>query len=939
MPMERAPPRLLMPNAPALVAGPRNAAWVTPDGKEERLEFAAAARRLTGMPVLVCHAPALARRLGLGHTRFEALDVLELFAFVWPARFCLPTPRGLADVLELPTPADLAQEGQTLIWATEALLLQLTKPQGEERSDPVALAWALGAVGWRWAPSVLAALGAPGGPANKFAEAGLAVWRRLPEWSIEAPEPPPAQMPVEPAEARRRLAELVGIRRGTGKAEARPQQSDYADALSAAFAPRLEAGVPAMVLAEAGTGVGKTLGYLAPASVWAEKNRGTVWISTYTRNLQHQIDDELSRLYPDPTTKARKVVLRKGRENYLCLLNFEEAVRASGLDPQYRIALGLVARWIARTRDGDLQGSDFPGWLVDVLGRAGTLGLADRRGDCIYSGCEHYNRCFIEKSVRRARRADIVIANHALVMIQASQGGGDDSWLPTRYVFDEGHHVFDAADSAFAAHLTGLETRELRRWLLGADADGRAGSGRSRGLRRRLDELVTDSERAGELIDEVIQAARALPADGWRMRLAGDAPNGPTERFLHAVRQQVMARSGGREQPYSLETETMPLGEGVAEAGAALAEAFGRLGKPLTELAAVLADLIDDDKAKLESEQRRRIDSLARGLARRTDQTVRPWQAMVQSLGVPTPAGFVDWFGLERMEGRDVDVGMYRHFVDPTLPLSQVVLSTAHGLAITSATLTDGSGDSERDWQAAELRTGSVHMTRPTLRVAVPSPFDYPAHTRVLVVNDVRKDDLGQVAAAYRELFLAARGGALGLFTAISRLRAVHARIAAPLDDAGLSLYAQHVDGLDVATLIDIFRAEDSACLLGTDAVRDGVDVPGRSLHLIVFDRVPWPRPDILHKARRDHFGGRRYDDMLTRLRLKQAFGRLIRRADDTGVFVLLDPLMPSRLSGAFPEGVTLNRVGLAEAVRITREFLDRPTLPPDFSRPNDLKR
>jgi ATP-dependent DNA helicase DinG len=208
----------------------------------------------------------------------------------------------------------------------------------------------------------------------------------------------------------------------------------------------------------------------------------------------------------------------------------------------------------------------------------------------------------------------------------------------------------------------------------------------------------------------------------------------------------------------------------------------------------------------------------------------------------------------------------------------------------------------------------------------VKSPFDYAANTRVLVVTDVRKDDLSQVAAAYRELFLAAHGGALGLFTAISRLRRVHEQIGPALEETGLSLFAQHVDGLDVSTLVDIFRAEEDACLLGTDAVRDGVDVPGRSLRLIVFDRVPWPRPDIRHKARRELFGKRRYDDMLTRLRLKQAFGRLIRKGDDHGVFVLLDPMMPSRLSGAFPEGVEVERVGLAEAVRRTRGFLATDT-------------
>src|SRR5260370_20453379 len=115
---------------------------------------------------------------------------------------------------------------------------------------------------------------------------------------------------------------------------------------------------------------------------------------------------------------------------------------------------------------------------------------------------------------------------------------------------------------------------------------------------------------------------------------------------------------------------------------------------------------------------------------------------------------------------------------------------------------------------------------------------------------------------------------------------------------------------MDTATLIDIFRAEENSCLLGTDAVRDGVDVPGRSLRLIVFDRVPWPRPDILHKARKAAFGGARYDDMLTRLRLRQAYGRLIRRASDSGLLVLLDAMMPSRLAGAFPDGVAMERVG-----------------------------
>jgi ATP-dependent DNA helicase DinG len=113
--------------------------------------------------------------------------------------------------------------------------------------------------------------------------------------------------------------------------------------------------------------------------------------------------------------------------------------------------------------------------------------------------------------------------------------------------------------------------------------------------------------------------------------------------------------------------------------------------------------------------------------------------------------------------------------------------------------------------------------------------------------------------------------------------------------------------------------------------MRDGVDVPGRALRLVVFEKVPWPRPDILHRERRTHLSGgdpKSYDDRAARLRLRQAFGRLIRRADDRGVFVLLDRRAPTRLLTAFPAGVVVRRVGLAEAVAETAAFLEEGTKP-----------
>jgi ATP-dependent DNA helicase DinG len=910
---------LRLPKVPILAAGAAGAAWVAPSGEIERLTLAEAAVRARNEPAMVCHMPALAARLNI--ERFPALDLLELFAFTRPARFCLPTPRGLARALELDPPASLEGEAAVLHAAARLLLAELADGDEVKPRRTRAVAWAMARGGWRWGPAVLSALGLSDDLSDGARPGTMAVWEDLPEWSEHAPEPPAGSIPVEPQEARRRLVELLGP-----NAEARPQQSDYASAVSAAFLPRQKIGEPNLVLAEAGTGVGKTLGYIAPASLWAEKNGGAVWLSTYTRNLQHQIDGELDRLYPSPTAKALKAVVRKGRENYLCLLNLEEAARGLPMRPQDAVGTGLMARWAQATRDGDMSGGDFPGWLPDLIGRARSVGLADRRGECVYAACPHYHKCYIERGIRRARRAEIVIANHALVMIQAALGSlpGEDlseaaaGAAPTRYVFDEGHHVFDAADGAFAGLLSGQETADMRRWLLGAEGK----RSRARGLKRRIEDLIAGDAEADGALQHVLQAARALPGESWNQRLVAARPEGAAEAFLALLRRQVYARAPDADGPYGLETETLPALPELLIASVELERALAKLQEPMRRLTKRLAARLADESDSLDAPTRLRFDAVIRGLKRRSELEIGGWRAMLQALGQPTPPEYVDWFAVDRIDGRDVDAGLHRRWIDPTVPFAAAVLAPAHGAVVTSATLTDGSGDAEADWAAAEARTGARHIPNRAIRARVTSPFDYPAQTRIFVVNDLGKNDAEQVAAAYRVLFEAAGGGGLGLFTAIKRLRAVHKRIAAPLEALGIPLLAQHVDGMETATLVDIFRAEEDACLLGTDAVRDGVDVPGRSLRLIVFDRVPWPRPDILHKARRAHFGGAAYDDMIARLRLKQAFGRLVRRADDRGVFVLLDRQMPSRLAGAFPPGVELRRTGLAEAVAATREFL-----------------
>lgn len=850
--------------------------------------------RAAETPMIILNAPLLAQRLG--YAELSGLDLLELFAFVHPARFMVPTPKGLADVLGLKIPPRNGEEeiAAFLLDAAEKLLSSLEDPAWPEREGAWSSAQNLARLRWPWANAVMARL-------NKPESAERWLFSRLPEWEEAQPRTPPRVVSLEPDAVQAQLAALVG-----DGAETRQGQRDFAQEAAHIFRPRARKGEPNMVLAEAGTGIGKTLGYLAPASLWSKAADGAVWISTYTKALQRQLVRETRRIYPDAAVFREKVVVRKGRENYLCLLNLEDALQG-GFAGRAAILAHLVARWAAYTDDGDMIGGDLPGWLPTLFRRNGSTALTDRRGECIYAGCPHYKKCFIERAARSSVHADIVIANHALMMVNAARGR-DEGNKPTRIIFDEGHHLFDAADSMFAASLSGQETIELRRWVIGPEGKAR---GRRRGLAARLADVASYDEEGGAAIEAARIAAEALPGDGWLQRLAENAASGPVERLLAAIRAMVYARdeSGGTESGYGLETELAQPHPNLVDAVADAQTALEALARPLTLLGQRLEAMISDPPDWLDGAARARVEGAMASLGWRID-TVRTWIAMLARANGAVDPDFVDWLAIDRIEGRELDIGMHRHWLDPMKPVADIVLKPSHGVLATSATLRSGG-----DWDNAEARTGATHLDNRAEHFSATSPFDYATQAEVLIVTDIKRGDLPALAGAYAALISASGGGALGLFTAIRRLRSTHARIADRLARDGLPLYAQHVDPIDTGTLVDIFRDDPHASLLGTDALRDGVDVPGHSLRLVVMEQVPWPRPDILHRARRLANGGSEYDDRIIRARMAQAFGRLIRTQGDKGHFVLLSSAVPSRLLTAFPPGTPIRRVTLDEAV------------------------
>ncbi len=302
--LDLAPALVVLPGPKCAIADGAGTRAVRPPDARDLMESGRA---------LVAHAGLTARRLGLStppRSR-DLYDALELYAFVRPARFCAPSAVGLAQALGMAEPKSAAEQAQALKGACAQLLAELAEQPWPTREECTALAETLGRANWAWAPACIAALRSR--PMREgFRGSGLEAWARIPEWEDQAPPGEAGSKPISPEGAQARLAEMLAR---VGLDEARPTQSQYAAEAAFAFQPREREGEPRMMLAEAGTGVGKTMAYLAPASLWAEANGPAVWVSTYTRALQRQIERESHAIYPDPLIRARKAVVRKGREN------------------------------------------------------------------------------------------------------------------------------------------------------------------------------------------------------------------------------------------------------------------------------------------------------------------------------------------------------------------------------------------------------------------------------------------------------------------------------------------------------------------------------------------------------------------------------------------------------------------------------------------------
>jgi ATP-dependent DNA helicase DinG len=684
-----------------------------------------------------------------------------------------------------------------------------------------------------------------------------------------------AATPIDALDVADTLGPRGPVARHLGRFEDRPSQRDFA----AYVADGYNAG--GVLLLEAGTGVGKSFGYLVPALAWARANGERTVVSTNTINLQAQLVGKDLPLLADALGGEPRAsfALLKGWRNYLCLarLGSAQAGQASLLEPDKHDELVSILEWAARTADGTLGDLPFtPAPEVwDEVSAEPDL--------CSRLSCPHFERCFLFRARRKAAEADVVVVNHHLLAADLAVRQQADNWqdaavLPPyrRLVLDEAHHLEDVAATHLGVHVT---SRGIQRTLGRLERNGKGLLPTlARELGRRQDLL---SKASGDLLRERLLPGLAAARRG-------------TEALFLRLHERLEAVAGGVLRLDDAFAEDAVWAEGLA------GDLDGVLGafRALRDHVETIADRLAQGE---ESERRTQLVQEMRGAVRRLETASDGLNRTLR----PAPGGppVVRW--LERRGQRGIHVALAAVPLDLAPLLRELVFDRVETVVLTSATLAAGG-----EFDFLESRLGLGGGASPvTVREVLPSPFDYPGQCLFGIPDDVpepREDEAAHDAAVAQitgEVCHASDGGMFVLFTSHAALR----RVAALLRPALGARWPLLVQGeAPRETLLRRFREAGNAVLLGTDSFWEGVDVPGRALRALVLTKLPFKVPsEPITQARLERLAEEGQDGFFhyllphAALKLKQGFGRLIRSADDAGVVLLLDRRVLTKRYGA----------------------------------------
>lgn len=591
----------------------------------------------------------------------------------------------------------------------------------------------------------------------------------------------------------------------------------------------------AHLLVEAGTGTGKSLAYLLPAVIWAKQNRQQIVVSTNTIQLQEQLfQKEITALQQSLPFSFTASTL-KGRGNYLCLRKFEQALAEpiEGSSQEMRLVKGQMLIWLTQTETGDVEELSMP-----PTGQLFWQQVKSDSGSCLNKACPWFSRCYYFQARERARDAEVIIVNHALLI---SDLQAENRILPPYEVavIDEAHHLEEAATQHLGKQFS---TTQLL-FLL-----DRASAEEGSLLHRFGEELGDWLDEAKPLVAESLSELRKLSprlrdrAQQWA-QLLYDWASERAEETTDAGRETVRYKSGS----FSGKHERI----------------VRRTGKLIADMSAFAASM---DRLVQTIPKDEKPPFAVRSLRTDLQGLLNEWQKAAELLHfflIEQDPEYVYWMEVESRTARK-QVHLSAALLKVSDSLAQPFLAQKRSVIFTSATLTV-----KNSFTYIKERFGLDQFPEERVRtLSLPSPFDYQEQGLMLVPADFpapgRDNDPAYLEAIVQgclDVVLAARGRTMILFTSHSMLRAVYQAMKERLADepTPYMLLGHGIDSNNRSKLVRMFQSMEQSVLFGTSSFWEGVDIPGDSLSCLVIVRLPFtpPQPPGVSGTCRAYEGGR----------------------------------------------------------------------------------
>ncbi len=626
------------------------------------------------------------------------------------------------------------------------------------------------------------------------------------------------------------------------------------------------------LMVEAGTGIGKSLAYLAPALKFAVENKTPVVISTNTKNLQSQLFEKDLPLVRKALGIDFKAALLKGRRNYLCLrklLYLLDQMEAE-LDGEDRMRLLNLLPWAAWTKTGDISENIVAGrpHFAPLWSKLSTVG-----DECLGRSCKRFRQCFLWKARAEAQDADVVVANHSLVFAEL---GSRSPAIPDyrHLIFDEAHNLEDAATNHLAVELT------PSRITTAVNRLHRAGRKGSTGLTASMEKsfaavaatLPEFSELALKHIDEIRQAAGQVHEE--------------ISPFFHALDTVLSSRKSGESARFRADDKRPQVWEPVEKAEKLLFSALAGVLHGIESLAGLMREL-EEGSIPYQMEFTRELEASVQWIREITEDATFILESASNE--------YVYW--LERTGSKP---GMVRAVAAPVEVgplLFDQLYQRKRSVIFCSATLTV-----KNKFDFLAKRLGISMIPRERLRTFnAGTPYDYPRQCMVVAPVFLPEpggkdgDYAAELAVFLSEVYRRTEGRGMALFTSYDMLSRVADVLEKEFLGDGINLLAQGRSG-SRENITAVFKRGNRSVLLGTHSFWEGVDIAGDALSCLTIARLPFGvQMDPIIQARCEKVesdGGNafmEYSLPSAVIRFRQGFGRLIRSRTDRGIAIIAD--------------------------------------------------